>query len=233
MLFSNRRARARQLTAIGTALALAGSIAGPSPLMAADSVVRTETRAVTAASTAALHAAVTIAARALGTAAAEAGATAANTVASAARAATKANADVAQGVTGSARGALRMTPKTATASAPRVAVKKTAARTATIASTTTRRVSWRTARYSWYGPGFYGNRTACGRKLTTTLVGVAHRTLPCGTRVTFRNPKTGKTLVVPVVDRGPYVAGRLWDLTGGACRALGMCYTGVVFWRSR
>jgi rare lipoprotein A len=84
---------------------------------------------------------------------------------------------------------------------------------------------------SWYGPGFYGHRTACGYALTTTLLGVAHRTLPCGTRITFRNPANGRTITVPVVDRGPYVAGRQWDLTGGLCVALDHCYTGPMYWR--
>ena len=82
---------------------------------------------------------------------------------------------------------------------------------------------------SWYGPGFYGNGTACGQTLTTTLMGVAHRTLPCGTLVTFRYQ--GKTVTVPVVDRGPYVSGRTWDLTKGACTALGHCFTGPIEWR--
>jgi rare lipoprotein A (RlpA)-like double-psi beta-barrel protein len=82
---------------------------------------------------------------------------------------------------------------------------------------------------SWYGPGFYGNGTACGQTLTKTLIGVAHRSLPCGTLVTFRYQ--GRTLTVPVVDRGPYVAGRTWDLTGGACIALGHCFTGPIEWR--
>jgi hypothetical protein len=82
---------------------------------------------------------------------------------------------------------------------------------------------------SWYGPGFYGNGTACGQTLTTTLMGVAHRSLPCGTMVTFRYK--GKTVTVPVVDRGPYVAGRTWDLTKGACVALGHCFTGPIEWR--
>jgi rare lipoprotein A (peptidoglycan hydrolase) len=86
-------------------------------------------------------------------------------------------------------------------------------------------------RMSWYGPGFYGNRTACGYKLTTSLIGVAHRTLPCGTKILFRNPANGRTLVVPVVDRGPYVSGRIFDLTGGACKALGHCYTGPMYWK--
>jgi rare lipoprotein A (peptidoglycan hydrolase) len=84
---------------------------------------------------------------------------------------------------------------------------------------------------SWYGPGFYGNRTACGKTLTTTLLGVAHKTLPCGTMVSFRNPANGRVVTVPVVDRGPYVAGRQWDLTAGACKAIAHCYTGPILWR--
>ena len=82
---------------------------------------------------------------------------------------------------------------------------------------------------SWYGPGFYGHRTACGLALTQTLVGVAHRTLPCGTLVTFRS--NGVTVTVPVVDRGPYVAGRTWDLTPGACQKLRHCFTGPIEWK--
>jgi rare lipoprotein A len=84
---------------------------------------------------------------------------------------------------------------------------------------------------SFYGPGFYGRRTACGHAYTTSIMGVAHRTLPCGTMVRFRNPANGRTITVPVIDRGPYVAGRQWDLSGGACRALGHCYTGPIYWR--
>lgn len=84
---------------------------------------------------------------------------------------------------------------------------------------------------SWYGPTFYGRRTACGLPMTQALLGVAHRTLPCGTLITFRNPANGRTLTLPVVDRGPYVYGRDWDLTGGACLALGHCYTGAFQWK--
>jgi hypothetical protein len=84
---------------------------------------------------------------------------------------------------------------------------------------------------SWYGPGFYGGRTACGQAYTTRLMGVAHRTLPCGTLVTFKNPANGRTITVPVIDRGPYVAGRTWDLSGAACTALGHCYTGPILWK--
>ena len=50
-------------------------------------------------------------------------------------------------------------------------------------------------------------------------------TLPCGTRVTFRNPKNGRTITVKVIDRGPYVAGRLWDLSYATCSYLDNCYT--------
>jgi hypothetical protein len=84
---------------------------------------------------------------------------------------------------------------------------------------------------SWYGPGFYGQHTACGQILTTTLLGTAHRTLPCGTLVTFRNPSNGRTITVPVVDRGPYVAGRNWDLTYATCLVIAHCWTGPLDWR--
>ena len=84
---------------------------------------------------------------------------------------------------------------------------------------------------SWYGPGFYGRRTACGVAYTTTTLGVANRKLPCGTLVTFRNPANGRTITVPVIDRGPYVTGRQWDLSGATCLALGHCYTGEIRWR--
>jgi peptidoglycan hydrolase-like protein with peptidoglycan-binding domain len=77
---------------------------------------------------------------------------------------------------------------------------------------------------SWYGPGFWGNRTACGRTLKHETVGVAHRKLPCGTKVTFN--KGGRWLRTKVIDRGPYVKGRTWDLTQKAAQALGMEYTG-------
>lgn len=81
---------------------------------------------------------------------------------------------------------------------------------------------------SWYGPGFYGHRTACGLTLTTTLIGVANRTLPCGALIRFRY--NGVTVTAPVVDRGPYVTGRQWDMTGGLCLALRHCFTGAIEW---
>jgi rare lipoprotein A len=73
---------------------------------------------------------------------------------------------------------------------------------------------------TWFGPGFYGQRTACGQVLTPAVIGVANRTLHCGTlvNVSYR----GRRLVVPVIDRGPYANGADWDLTTEAARALGI-----------
>jgi rare lipoprotein A len=70
---------------------------------------------------------------------------------------------------------------------------------------------YRRAAVSWYGPGLYGNKLSCGGRLTPGTLGVAHKTLPCGARVTLR--KGGRVLRVRVVDRGPYVGGREFDLT--------------------
>ena len=97
---------------------------------------------------------------------------------------------------------------------------------------TVSRYPWHTdSNISWYGPGLYGNGTACGQKLTKGLVGVAHRTLPCGTLVQFRNSKTGAVVTAKVIDRGPYVSGRQWDLSHGLCALLDHCYTGSIQWR--
>jgi peptidoglycan hydrolase-like protein with peptidoglycan-binding domain len=73
---------------------------------------------------------------------------------------------------------------------------------------------------SWYGPGFFGNRTACGETLQRGTIGVAHRSLPCGTRVAFY--ANGNYLRAQVIDRGPFMKGVTWDLTQAAARALGL-----------
>lgn len=78
---------------------------------------------------------------------------------------------------------------------------------------------------SYYGPGFYGNRTACGQKLTKETIGVAHKKLPCGTRVVFAY--NGRWARAKVIDRGPYVAGRSWDLTGKLAKRLGTMSAGT------
>ena len=82
---------------------------------------------------------------------------------------------------------------------------------------------FRPAIATWYGPGFYGRQTACGFEMTEDLVGVAHRSLPCGTNVAVRYGS--RTLVVPVVDRGPYGSAARWDLTAAAAQQLGFTAT--------
>jgi hypothetical protein len=82
---------------------------------------------------------------------------------------------------------------------------------------------YRPATATWYGPGFYGRRTACGVRMTHTLLGVAHRSLPCGTMVDVYYH--GRTLTVPVVDRGPFTRRARWDLTAATAQALGMTVT--------
>jgi rare lipoprotein A len=79
---------------------------------------------------------------------------------------------------------------------------------------------------TWFGPGFYGKQTACGQTLTPGVVGVANRTLPCGTliKVTYKS----HSLTVPVLDRGPYGHGADWDLTAGAAEALGITETVLI-----
>jgi rare lipoprotein A len=72
---------------------------------------------------------------------------------------------------------------------------------------------------TWYGPGLFGNRTACGQVLTPELQGVAHKTLPCGAKVALLYG--GRRTVVEVVDRGPYAHGASWDLTQATAQSLG------------
>jgi rare lipoprotein A len=82
---------------------------------------------------------------------------------------------------------------------------------------------YRGAVATWYGPGFYGNTTACGIELTPELVGVAHPSLPCGTNVAVHYGS--RTLVLPVVDRGPFGSEARWDLTEAAAQQLGFTHT--------
>jgi rare lipoprotein A len=77
-----------------------------------------------------------------------------------------------------------------------------------------------------YGPGLYGRHTACGERLTKTTIGLANRTLPCGMRVALEYG--GRTLVVRVIDRGPYANGADWDLTAATAKALGMEGTATI-----
>jgi rare lipoprotein A len=77
---------------------------------------------------------------------------------------------------------------------------------------------YRTAIASWYGPGLFGRPLGCGGTLRAGSLGVANKTLPCGTKLTIRHG--GRTVRVPVIDRGPYVGGREFDLTSATASRL-------------
>ncbi len=85
---------------------------------------------------------------------------------------------------------------------------------------------YRHALASWYGPGLFGNRLGCGGRLSPGSLGVANKSLPCGTKVTFRH--NGRVVRVPVIDRGPYVGGREYDLTAATARKLGFSGHGAI-----
>jgi rare lipoprotein A len=89
---------------------------------------------------------------------------------------------------------------------------------------------YRKAVASWYGPGFYGRHLACGGRMSRSKVGVANKRLPCGTKVRLRYK--GRTVTAPVIDRGPYVGGREYDLTAATKRRLRFGSTGTV-WSSK
>ncbi len=86
--------------------------------------------------------------------------------------------------------------------------------------------AYRHAAASYYGPGFYGGALACGGTLQPGTLGVANRTLPCGARVKLLY--RGRTVTVRVVDRGPYVAGREFDLTAATKARLHFPDVGVL-----
>jgi rare lipoprotein A len=85
---------------------------------------------------------------------------------------------------------------------------------------------YRYAAASWYGPGLYGNSTACGQTLSAGMLGVANKSLPCGTKVKLRYH--GRSVTVPVIDRGPYAAGREYDLTAATKQRLGFPDVGIL-----
>lgn len=91
------------------------------------------------------------------------------------------------------------------------------------------RTRWRTARCSWYGPGFYGNTMAGGGALRRTSMIVAHKTLPFGTKIQFSYH--GRKVIAVVRDRGPYVSGREFDLGPGTAHSLKFGGVGRVRWR--
>ena len=98
-----------------------------------------------------------------------------------------------------------------------------------VVGTATRRGIVRTMASSvatWYGPGFFGHQTACGRTLRRGTIGVAHRHLPCGTKVTLKY--RGRFVRARVIDRGPYTRGVRWDLTQATAQALHMTTTSTI-----
>lgn len=114
-----------------------------------------------------------------------------------------------------------------TASLPsRVRVSGVRAGVRSSAQATGRLDVYRRANASWYGPGLYGNHLGCGGRLGTGTLGVAHKTLPCGTPVTLR--KGPRSVRVRVIDRGPYVGGREYDLTAATAQRLGFSGHGPV-----
>ena len=86
---------------------------------------------------------------------------------------------------------------------------------------------YRPALASWYGPGLYGNKLGCGGTLNAGTLGVAHKSLPCGTKITLR--KGSRRLQVRVIDRGPYVGAREFDLTQATKQRIGFGSTGTVW----
>jgi rare lipoprotein A len=105
----------------------------------------------------------------------------------------------------------------------RVVLQATGEASAAAASPELTVTVYKPAMATWYGPGLHGRKTACGQRLTPELLGVAHRRLPCGTPVALYYQ--GRTIVVPVVDRGPFRHGMTWDLTEATAQALGFTTT--------
>ena len=99
------------------------------------------------------------------------------------------------------------------------------AQSATVTPSLTTTV-YRPSRATEYGPGFYGKKTACGQRLRRGTIGLANRTLKCGESVAIYFQ--GRTLVVPVIDRGPYTNGADWDLTVATGKALGISGTAQI-----
>ncbi len=75
---------------------------------------------------------------------------------------------------------------------------------------------------SWYGPGFHGRRTANGERFNTRALTAAHKTLPFNTKVEVKNARTGRAVVVRINDRGPFVKGRVIDLSKKAAEVVGI-----------
>ncbi|WP_205698378.1 septal ring lytic transglycosylase RlpA family protein [Conexibacter sp. SYSU D00693] len=124
-------------------------------------------------------------------------------------------------------GAYRLTWKASRPGARTLRVTFAGTKDARAAKRTVGRVyAYRRAMASWYGPGLYGGALGCGGTLTPGTIGVAHKTLPCGTKLRLRY--RGRTVRASVIDRGPYVGGREFDLTAATKQRLGFGSTGMV-----
>lgn len=80
---------------------------------------------------------------------------------------------------------------------------------------------------SWYGPGFHGRLTANGERYNQNAMTAAHRNLRFGTRVKVTNLNNGRSVILRINDRGPYIKGRVIDVSAAAARSLGMIHSGV------
>lgn len=80
---------------------------------------------------------------------------------------------------------------------------------------------------SYYGTDFHGKNTSSGEPYNMYAMTAAHRTLPFGTKVRVKNLKNSRTVIVTINDRGPFVKGRIIDLSFGAARAIGMIGPGT------
>jgi rare lipoprotein A len=83
-------------------------------------------------------------------------------------------------------------------------------------------------RATWYGPGFHGRRTASGERFDRNAMTLASRHLPFGTRLRVVNPRTGRSAIARVNDRGPFRRGYTADLSQGLARRIGLLSSGPV-----
>lgn len=82
---------------------------------------------------------------------------------------------------------------------------------------------------SWYGHPFHGRTAACGSRYDMNKLTCAHKSLPCQTKLLLENPKNGRSIIVKVTDRGPYVKNRILDLSREAARRLDMILGGTAY----
>jgi len=80
---------------------------------------------------------------------------------------------------------------------------------------------------SWYGPGFHGRLTANGERYNQNAMTAAHKSLRFGTRVKVTNLRNGRSVIVRINDRGPFIKGRVIDLSAAAARSINMIHSGV------